>query len=125
MVEKEHILKIGREVYLKKENTQKMIYSNHKFADETSDSLPAYILAEERFISGHDDTARFVEMIDTNDRILRRWMFHHPMDKRFEDPALCDDDCLILYLKETFGLPVKRGWGYTGYPSIIKVEELY
>lgn len=87
--------------------------------------VPAYILAESRFVSGHDDSAGFVEIIDTNDKIARRWTFYYPMTKRFEGPDLYDDDCLILYLKEAFEIPVKRGYGYTGYPSIIKVEELF
>lgn len=125
MVKKEDVLKRGKDVYQNYENVQKTIYSNHEFAAEPSDSVPAYILAEQRFISGHDDSAGFVEIIDTNDKIARRWLFHFPMTKRFEAPVLYDDDCLILYLKETFGIPVKRGHGYTGYPSITKVEDLF
>ena len=125
MVKKEDVLDRGKQVYLTYEDSRKMIYSNHKFADETSDAVPAYILAEERFISGHDDTAAFVEIIDTDDKIARRWMFNcFPMTKRFKNPNLYDDDCLILYLKEIYGIPVKRGYGY-GYPTIVKVEELF
>ncbi len=125
MVKKESVLERGRTVYLNYENSQKMVYSNHEFADETSESIPAYILAEERFISRHDDNAGFVEILDTNDKIIRRWIFDYPMTKRFEDPDLYDDDCLILYLKETFRVPVERGYGYGGYPSIVKVEEIF
>ena len=128
MVMKADVLKIGKEIYLTEENRAKMIYSNHKFADATSNAAPAYILVEERFVSGHDDTAAFIEIIDTDGKIARRWMFSHfPLKKRFTEPALYDDDCLILYLKETYGIPVKREYGYRGYgyARYIKVEELF
>lgn len=81
------------------------INSRH-YADTSSFHLAKYILAEERFISGHDDSAGFVEIIDINDNVVKSWKFDYPMVKRFSDPDYYDDDCLILYLKETYGLPV-------------------
>ena len=125
MITKEDILKIGSDAYTAYEDTRKIPYSNQKFAENPADSTPAYILAEERFVSGHDDSAGFVEIIDTNENIMRRWRFTYPTQKCFDDPRLYIDDCLIFYLKETFGLPVKRGDGYTETPAKIKAEELF
>jgi len=123
---KDDILKRGREVYLTCENKQKMIYLNHKFADETSIAIPAFILAEERFVSGHDDTVAFIEIIDTDDKTAGRWKFSDfPLTKKFSYPNLYDDDCLILYLKGTYHIPVKRGYGYGGYPTIMKCDYVH
>lgn len=49
----------------------------------------------------HDDSAEFVELIDENENIIQSWMFEAPMKKRFENPDLWDDDCLVYYLKES------------------------
>ncbi len=67
---------------------------------------------EERFTTGHDDSATFIELIDENENIIQSWMFEGPMKKRFENPDLWDDDCLVYYLKESMKLNVvQHTWG--------------
>lgn len=80
--------------------------NTRKYAAAQSFQNAKYILAEERFITNHDDTARFVEVIDSDDHVIKSWKFDHPMTKHFSDPAYYDDDCLVLYLRETYRLPV-------------------
>ena len=77
--------------------------NNRRYADASG---AVYILAEQRFITNHDDTAGFVELIDIRDRVVRSWKFDYPMQKRFSDPDLYDDDCLIAYLMDGFSLPL-------------------
>ena len=67
---KADILKQGEKAYMYGGNTGKMIYSNQMFEDDTFSTTPEYFLAEERFSSGHDDTAGFVEIIDIDGKYL-------------------------------------------------------
>ena len=47
-----------------------------------------------------------------NENIIQSWMFEGPMKKRFENPDLWDDDCLVYYLKESMKLSVvQHTWG--------------
>lgn len=87
-------------------------YCKRKFADDSASLPPAYILVEERFTTGHDDSAEFVELIDENENIIQSWMFEGTLKKRFENPNAYDDDCLVYYLKETLKLKaVQHTWG--------------
>lgn len=79
--------------------------NNRRYAEKGSTVPAKYILAEERFVSGHDDTAGFIEIIDAEEKVIRSWKFDYPMKKRFSDPDYYDDDCLVLYLMETMNLP--------------------
>ncbi|MBQ7299366.1 MAG: hypothetical protein IJW77_05955 [Clostridia bacterium] len=122
---KEAVLQQGKNVYLTCETERKRFSDHSPFAWKRSDAAPVCILAEERFITGHDDTAGFIELLDADGGVVLRWMFDFPMKERFDHPKLYDDDCLILYLHETYHLPVRRGCGYSGSPKIVKVEELF
>ena len=101
----DEIMKRGEYVYEMYARRKGFTYSNRVFADASSETPPAYILAEERFTTGHDDTAGFVELIDENEKIIMSWEFDYPMKKRFSDPDYYDDDCLVYYLMEKFHLP--------------------
>ena len=81
-------------------------YCSRRFADPDAALPPAYLLVEDRFTTGHDDSATFVELIDEKENILKSWMFEGPEPRCFEDPAVYDDDCLVYYLKETLKLEV-------------------
>lgn len=81
--------------------------NNRRYATEKCPA--AYIETEQRFITNHDDTAVFVELIDADERVIRSWKMDCPLTKWFSDPDYYEDDCLILYLRETFSLPV-IGW---------------
>ena len=112
MSKHEEIMKQGEYVYAARARRQDWTYCNRKFADASSLLPPAYILVEDRFITGHDDSATFVELIDENENVIQSWMFEGPEPRRFEEPDLYDDDCLIYYLKETLKLPVVQNtWG--------------
>ena len=112
MNRKDEIMKRGQYVYACFVRQDGFTYCNRKFADAASAALPAYILVEERFTTGHDDSAEFVELIDENENVIQSWMFEGPMKKCFEDPDLWDDDCLVYYLKETLKLDVvQNAWG--------------
>ena len=104
----DEIMKRGEYVYAGFARQNGFTYCNRIFADASSAALPAYILVEERFTTGHDDSAEFVELIDENENIIQSWMFEAPMKKRFENPDLWDDDCLVYYLKESMKLHVVR-----------------
>ena len=106
------IIKRGEYVYEIYARRNGLTCCNRKFADASADTSPAYILVEERFTTGHDDSATFVELIDENENIIQSWMFEGPMKKRFENPDLWDDDCLVYYLKESMKLSVvQHTWG--------------
>ena len=106
------IIKRGEYVYEIYARRNGLTYCNRKFADASADTSPAYILVEERFTTGHDDSATFVELIDENENIIQSWMFEGPMKKRFENPDLWGDDCLVYYLKESMKLSVvQHTWG--------------
>ena len=106
------IMKQGKYVYGCFSRSDGFTYCNRKFADASAKTTPVYILVEERFTTGHDDSATFVELIDENENIIRSWMFEGPLKKRFENPNLWDDDCLVYYLKESLKIPVvQNGWG--------------
>ena len=108
----DEIMKRGEYVYTGAARRDGFAYCNRKFADASLETPPAYILVEERFTTGHDDSAKFVELIDKNENIIQSWMFEAPMKKRFENPDLWDDDCLVYYLKESMKLPVVQNtWG--------------
>ncbi|MDO4614846.1 MAG: hypothetical protein Q4B15_04365 [Lachnospiraceae bacterium] len=89
-------------------------YGELKFADADSSSPLKLILVEERFISGHDDSAGFVDLVNEENRIVSSWMFDFPMKARFREPDTYDDDCLVLLLKEEYGLPVEQ-YGWSAY----------
>ena len=108
----DEIMKRGEYVYTVFARHNGFTYCNRKFADASSTAFPAYILVEERFTTGHDDSAEFVELIDENENIIQSWMFEGPMKKSFENPDLWDDDCLVYYLKESMKLQVVHNtWG--------------
>lgn len=87
-------------------------YCDLRFADPAAAAAPAYILVEDRFITGHDDSATFVELIDENGDILISWMFEGLLPRRFRNPDLSDADCLVCYLRETYKLRVVQNtWG--------------
>ena len=75
----DEIMKRGEYVYETYARRSGFTYCNRVFADASSTALPAYIFAEERFISGHDDSAGFVELIDENENIIKSWKFEYPM----------------------------------------------
>ena len=104
----DEIMKQGKRVYDLYAHSDGFTYCNRKFANTSSASLPAYILIENRFTTGHDDSAEFVELIDENENIIQSWKFEGPLKKRFENPCFYDDDCLVYYLKETLNLKVVR-----------------
>lgn len=105
-------MKQGALTYAVYARRQGLTYCDRKFTDDPSTSSPAYILVENRFTTGHDDSAEFVELIDENENIIQSWMFEGPMKKRFENPDFWDDDCLVYYLKETLKLKVvQNAWG--------------
>ncbi len=104
MENKAAILKRGEFIY-----RTKSLYTgpnNRRYADASAPRPARYILSEQRFVTNHDDSAGFVEIIDVDDRVVKSWQFDYPMVKQFSDPDYYDDDCLILYLRETYGLPV-------------------
>ena len=108
----DEIMKQGRYVYGCGARRGGLTYCDRKFAEASAKTTPVYILVEERFTTGHDDSATFIELIDENEDIIQSWMFEGPMQKRFENPKAWDDDCLVYYLKETLKLPVvQNGWG--------------
>lgn len=87
-------------------------YCSRRFADSAAVTQPAYILVEDRFLTGHDDSAAFVELIDENGDILTSWMFEGLQPKRFRNPDLYDADCLVYYLRKTYKLRVVQNtWG--------------
>lgn len=103
MYDKEAVLKRGEIIY----NNDRCYTgpNERRYADEGSVAPGKYILTEERFISGHDDTAIFVEIIDADEKVMRSWKFDCPLKKYFADPDYYEDDCLIVYLMERFSLP--------------------
>ena len=108
----DEIMKWGKYIYVSFARQDGFTYCNRKFADASSETHPAYILVEERFTTGHDDSAIFVELIDENENIIQSWMFEGSMKKSFENPDLWDDDCLVYYLKESLKLNVVQNvWG--------------
>lgn len=112
MHDHEEIMKVGESIYRTNSRRQGLTYCNRKFADSSPTAAAAYILVEERFTTGHDDSARFVELIDENENIIQSWMFEGPLKKCFEDPDLWSDDCLVYYLKESLKLGVvQHTWG--------------
>ena len=98
------ILEEGKRIYLSPRNRYTGL-NNRKYADEPAYSAAKYILAEERFISNHDDTATFIELIDEDEKVMKAWKFDHPMKKWFSDPDYYEDDCLVFYMTEKFHLP--------------------
>ena len=57
-------------------------------------------------------SATFIELIDEEENIIKSWEFEGPLKKRFENPDVYDDDCLVYYLKETLKLKVVQNtWG--------------
>lgn len=102
----DEIMKRGYIIYENEARLKGETYCNRKFADISDTLAPEYILVEERFTTGHDDSAEFVELIDKNENIIKSWMFDGPLVKRFQNPDIYDDDCLVYYLKETFKLRV-------------------
>ena len=102
--QKTEIIQHGKAICLSK--TPYTGINNRRYAENALPQTAKYILAEERFVSGHDDTAGFVELIDGEDRVVRSWKFDYPMVKRFSQPDYYDDDCLVAYLRETYGIPV-------------------
>lgn len=112
MKQHDEIMKQGKYIYACHSRNSGFTYCDRKFADASVKTTPAYILVEDRFTTGHDDSATFVELIDENEDILQFWMFEGPLTKRFENPNLWDDDCLVYYLKESLKIPVvQHSWG--------------
>lgn len=98
------ILNVGKSIYL----SPRERYTgpnNRKYADGPAYSAVKYILAEERFITNHDDTAMFIELIDEDEKVVKSWKFDCPMKKWFSDPDYYEDDCLVFYMTERFHLP--------------------
>ena len=113
MTRYQQIMKQGARVYENYARRNGFIHCNRKFADFSSPLSPPYILLEDRFTTGHDDSALFVELINTREEILVSWKFEGPEPKRFENPDFYDYDCLVYYLKETLNLEVRQqAWGY-------------
>lgn len=98
------ILNVGKSIYLSP-GDRYTGPNNRKYADAASQAAAKYILAEERFITNHDDTAMFIELIDEDEKVMKSWKFDCPLKKWFSDPNYYEDDCLVLYLVETFHLP--------------------
>lgn len=111
MDRKTEILNRGEHIFL----TEKPYTgpNNRRYAKSSDFRVGKYILAEQRFITNHDDIAEFVEIIDAEERVIQSWKFDVPMVKWFCDPNYFEDDCLILFLRETYGLPVV-GWRMPG-----------
>ena len=103
MSNRAEIFNHGKSIYLLKACYTRL--NNREYANASSDKPAKYISAEERFVSNHDDRAGFIEMIDADEKIIKSWKFDYPMKKRFSNPDYYDDDCLVLYLTETFHLP--------------------
>lgn len=104
------ILRIGESIYCSTQNCYTGL-NNRDYADEASQAAVKYILAEERFVTNHDDTAMFIELIDGSEKVIKSWKFDYPMKKHFNDPDYYEDDCLVFFLRETFHLPTV---GYRG-----------
>lgn len=100
------IMKQGEKMYQIYARRKGYTCCNRRFAPPEAPFQPKYILVEDRFTTGHDDSATFVELIDENEDILISCKFEGPQIKRFENPDLYDDDCLVYYLRETLKLPV-------------------
>lgn len=98
------ILNVGKSIYLSTGNRYTGP-NNRKYADGPAYSAAKYILAEERFITNHDDTAMFIELIDEDEKVIKSWKFDCPMKKWFSDPDYYEDDCLVFYMIEKFHLP--------------------
>ena len=98
------ILNLGKSIYLSPRNRYTGP-NNRKYTDEPGYSAAKYILAEERFITNHDDTAMFIELIDEDEKVMKSWKFDCPMKKWFSDPDYYEDDCLVFYMTERFHLP--------------------
>ena len=108
----QQIMAQGEKVYTTYPQHRGYPYCCRAFADDSSSLAPVYILVEQRFITGHDDSAEFVELINEDEKIIRSWKFEGLEPKRFENPDLYDDDCLVYYLKETLRLRVvQKTWG--------------
>jgi hypothetical protein len=99
------ILQRGKDIYNLYARESGFTYCNRSFADVSSKICPAYILVEERFTTGHDDSALFVELIDENECIIQSWMFDCPVKKLFSEPDYYENDCLVYYLVKEFNLP--------------------
>lgn len=101
--DRSEILNVGKRIYLSPRNRYTGP-NNRKYADGPAYSAAKYILAEERFITNHDDTAMFIELIDEDEKVMKSWKFDCPMKKWFSDPDYYEDDCLVFYMTETFHL---------------------
>jgi hypothetical protein len=98
------ILEEGKRIYLSPRDRYTGP-NNRKYADGPAYSAAKYILAEERFITNHDDTAMFIELIDEDEKVIKSWKFDCPMKKWFSDPDYYEDDCLVFYMTERLHLP--------------------
>ena len=104
MNNRDEVLNAGKSSYLSPRNRYTGL-NNRDYTDGPAYSAAKYILAEERFITNHDDTAMFIELIDEDEQVMKSWKFDHPMKKWFSDPDYYEDDCLVFYMTETFHLP--------------------
>lgn len=98
------ILNVGKRIYYSTQDRYESV-NNRQYADASSRSPAKYILAEERFITNHDDIAMFIELIDEDEKVMKSWKFDCPMKKWFSDPDYYEDDCLVFYMTERFHLP--------------------
>ncbi len=109
---REAALERGAEVYKDARNYTR--YGDYKFADADSDSPLKLILVEERFVNSENETAGFVDLVNEDNRVVSSWIFNFPLKKRFREPDAYDDDCLVLYLKEEYDLPIEQ-YGWSAY----------
>jgi hypothetical protein len=106
----QQIMEQGRAIYERGSRRPLHTYCNRSFGDPNAQ--PAYILVDQRFISGHDDTAIFVELIGKDETILRSWMFEDmPCSPLLRNTDFYGEDCLVYYLREILKLEVvQQAW---------------
>lgn len=102
------IMAEGERLYQIYSRTKHFPWSTMPLAPEGSPMEPAYILVEDRFTSGHDDSATFVELINEKEEILVSCRLEGVSRKYFDNPPFYDVDCLVYYLRETWRIPVKQ-----------------
>jgi len=106
----QQIMEQGRAIYESGSRKPLHTYCNRSFGDPNA--KPAYILVDQRFITNHDDSAIFVELIGADEKIIRSWMFEQiPCDPILRSPDFYGEDCLVYYLRETRKLDVvQQAW---------------
>ena len=83
--------------------------NNREYAAEDSTAPAAYVLLDERFVTSHDDMDSFVEVIDTEERVMESYRLV-ACKKEVIEPSAWTHECLAYYLSETYGVPVRTGY---------------